>query len=173
MKIFKSLIGFFILTVTLNASGQDNCSFKIDTAKILANINLDTLLSEFQIESFKVSTDKKDMPHFIKKQLNCLTHGFSIANPGQLYQNTDVIVQKLPSRQLIFLAKSKNMFVMTYQMGVMGLPRKILIIKIKDKTIIDFWSGQGFEDLDTKRHIVDYLKQNLNTKKLNTNMIYF
>jgi hypothetical protein len=174
MTTIKFIAILLIQTISFHTNGQTKCDFKIDTAKILAHLELEPLLSEFQTDSFKISVDQKDIPYPIRKQLNCLTRGFSIANPGKPYQMTDVIVQKLPRRQLVFLAVNKNMLVITYLMGQMGLPRKILIVKFNKNNISNLWSGQGFNDLNSKEGIIQFIRTTLaDGKELNSNMIYF
>jgi len=164
---------FLILafSISIKVFGQRNCDFKIDTAKVLINQNLDKLLSELQSDTFNTTNNKKDIPRFIKKQLNCLAHGFSIANPGQPYQATDVIFKKLPRRQLVFLARSDNMLVMTYLKGGISLSRHVLFIKFKDKIITDLWSGNCLNDMDTREGIINSLNNNKECG-LNTNIRY-
>ena len=175
MKFCKPFLFLAVSFVVINnTSGQRNCEFKIDTAKILVNKNLDSLLSEFQNDSFKITNNISDIPWFIKKNLNCLTHGFSIANTGKSYQPTDVITKRLPKRQLIFLAKSKTMLVMTYFTGGLGLSRHVLMIKFKAKKIIDFQTCSFINGMSTKEDIINNLKQNRNKEReLHNGKIYF
>ena len=174
MTSYRPFLFFTLaLLISINVFGQKNCEFKIDTAKILANQNLDNLLSQFQNDTFKITNNKKDIPRFIKKQLNCLTHGFSIANPGQPYQATDVVFKKLPWRQLVFLDRNNDMLVMTYLKGGIGLSRHVLFIKFKDKKIIDLWRGNCLNGMDTKEGIINNINQNRNKEwGLNSNTIY-
>ncbi len=163
-------------TTSIKVFGQRKCAFQIDTAKILSNRNLDKLLLEFQSGTFKTTNNKNDIPRFIKRQLNCLTHGFLIANPGKPYEATDVftgnIFNKLPSRQLVFLAKSDNMLVMTYLKGGRGLSRHLLFIKFNGKKITDFWSGSCLNGMDTKEGIINNINYSRSKKwELNTNMV--
>lgn len=175
MKFYKTILFLAVyFTITNSTSAQKNCDYKIDTAKILGNQNLDNLLLEFQNDSFKITNNKKDIPHFIKKELDCLVNGFSIANPGQKYQATDVVLKKLPWRQLVFLAYNDRMLVMTYLKGGIGESRHLLMIKFKSKKIIDLWTGFCLNGMKTKKSIINDIKQNRNKKNgLHTNFIYF
>ena len=164
----------FSVTVSLNAIGQKNCDYKIDTLKILRNENLDGFLSALQNDSFEISYDKKDIPSFIKSQLDCLTHNFSIVNPNQEYQATDVVYKKLPNRKLIFLATSKDMIAMTYLIGGFAESTHVLFIQFHDKKIVDLWTGPCIRDLKSTSEILDYIREVRNkTSRLYGNKIYF
>ncbi len=135
---------------------------------------MDGFLFELQSDSFKIQNNKKAIPHFIKKQLRCLTNGFSIANPGQPYQESDYIRWKLPTRLLVFLAKSNDLLVMTYYIGGMFRSGHMLFIKFNNKKILDLWTGYCFYGMESIQGMIDNIKQNRSKEwGLNTNMIYF
>jgi len=175
MTIIKILIFAFCTTLTLNVSGQRNCAYKIDTASILTNRNLDNFLAALETDSFVVTNNKKDIPRFIKKQLRCMTNGFSIANPGQRFQATEVVewrIKPLPRRQLVFLAKSHNMLVMTYYKGGFGKSGHVVFIKFQGKKISDLWTGNALNGMETMQGIIDNISQNRNKEwGLNTNIV--
>ena len=177
MILINKFTAILSLTFSLNAWGQGNCIFKIDTAKILANRSLTSYLLALQSDTFMVTNNKKDIPRFIKRQLNCLTHGFSMANPDKKYQATDVVgwrIKPLPRRQLVFLAKSNHILVLTYYIGGIGRSNHLLLIKFKDKKILDFWTGSCLNGMETKQGIIDNINQNRHkVGRLNSNMIYF
>jgi hypothetical protein len=157
-----------------NALSQKKCSFQIDTAKILTNQNLDGFLTELKDDSFKITNNKKDIPKFIKKQLDCYTHGFRIANPDQPYSSSDVIVRNLPRRQLTFFAKSDDLMVMEYNLGGVGLSSHLLLVKYKDGKIIDLWKGICLQHIKSIQDAIGYLELNRNKEwGLNTNIVYF
>jgi hypothetical protein len=162
------------LLITKSTLSQKTCDFQIDTTRILANQNLDSLLAELRIDSFKITNNKKDIPKFIKKQLDCYVHGFRIANPDQPYNSTDVIIRNLPGRQLTFLAKSDDLFVMQYDMGGIVRSSHLLLVKYHGSKIVDLWKGICLQKISSIEDAVGYLE--LNRKKewgLNTNIIYF
>jgi len=173
MRCFKILCTLLIASAITNKSFcQKNCSYTIDTAKILANKNLDSFLIKFEKDFFKITNNKNDIPKFIKRDLDCLANDFSLANPGEPFQQTDVIFQKLPWRQLVFLAKSKDLIVLSYLKGGWGLSQHLVFIKFKNEAIIDFWSGYCSQGIKTKDQITDYIKKNRNVKsEFNSNII--
>lgn len=174
MTLVKNFITILSLTFSLHAFGQKNCDYKIDTAKILLNENLDSFLVGIQQGTFSISHNKKDIPSFIKKQLDCLTNNFSIANPNKPFNATDIYDERLPDRQLLFIALNKELFIMTYLRGGFGEQTHIVFIKFQDNKIIDLWTGVCLEDLKSKDQILKYIKTYRNKKwGLNTNMIYF
>src|SRR5262249_2002456 len=123
----------------------------------------------------------KNIPHFIKKQLRCMAYGFSIANPGKRYQATDVVVPRiippiqLPERQLVFLAKSRDMLVMTYYKGGYGTSAHIILIKFQHKKILDLWAGNcPFEGMKSVAGIINIINENKDKEwGLNTNLVDF
>jgi len=172
MQLSKKLIGIICLIFSCKTFGQRNCSYIIDTARILHNKNLDSFLSEIKKDSFKISYDKKDIPSFIKKQLDCLAHKFSLANPDERYQATDVITKKLPWRQLQFLALSDSIMILDYLSGGFAEQAHVVFVKFQNDKIIDLWSGRGFYYPKSIKEILDYIemfkdKENaLNSKKI-------
>ena len=171
MKYFFLFILFF---TTERLFPQRMCSFQIDTTRILKNQNLDSFLAELKTDIFKITNDKKDIPKFIKKQLDCYVGRFRIANPDQPYNATDLIVRNWPERQVIFLAKSEKVFVMEYYLGGISLSRHLLLVKYRDGQIVDLWKGFCFEEFKSINDVVNYLELNRNKKwGLNTNVIYF
>jgi len=169
---FLLLLILFVSTEKLFS--QKKCSFQLDTARILKNQDLDKLLSELKIESFKITNNKRDIPRFIKKELNCYVQPFKIANPNHPYNSTDLIIRGLPERQLIFLANSASLFVMQYNQGGIALIHHLLVVKHKEGKILELWKGVCVKDLMTIEDVVKYLELNRNQEwGLNTNVIYF
>jgi hypothetical protein len=174
MTVIKIFAYGFFLTISSSTIGQKNCAYKIDTSKILLNENLDSFLTKLKDNTFQISKDKKDIPLFIKQQLECLAHNFSIANPNEQYNSTDVFTEGLPSRQLLFLGTSEDVFAMTYLLGGFGTSAHIIFIKFKDDQIVDLWAGVSQQDLKSIHQILIYIKQHRDKHwGLNTNFIYF
>lgn len=174
MILIKKFVTILTVALSLHAFGQKNCDYKIDTDKILLNENLDSFLIKIQNDSFTESHDKKDIPSFIKKQLDCWVKNFSIANPNEPFNATDMYVEGLPNRQLLFLAINMEMFVMTYLRGGVGQSTHMLFVKYHDHKIIDLWTGVCAQDLKFKSDILHYIKMHRNKSwGLNTNKIYF
>ena len=162
------------MVVSLNSSEQKNCDYQVDNLKIFSNQNLDSFLNDIQKEKFSVSFTKKVIPFFIKKQLDCLTGNFSIANPGEPFNATDVSDGSLPNRQLLFSARSSQLFIMTYLCGGIAEQTHIIFIRFRDNTITDLWTGISLKNLRTKNQVLRYIKTHRNKiGGLNTNMIFF
>ncbi|MDB5276127.1 MAG: hypothetical protein JWR61_1082 [Ferruginibacter sp.] len=156
-------INYFILllflTLSYNSFGQNNCGVTVDTIKILLDENLDTFLSDLQSESFQSYTDKKKLPAFIKQQLDCLTKDkFSLANPNEDYRCCCTSSGKLPSRKLLFFSTSKDIFLITYLTGGIGISTSILMFKFQGDRIIDLWTGYGFPEFKSKDDVIKHIK---------------
>jgi|APLak6261670063_1056076.scaffolds.fasta_scaffold00128_3 hypothetical protein len=170
-KIFLALI----ISSSLFIYGQKDCGFKVDENRILKNENLDFFLDKMKKDKFNVTNKKEEIPEQVLEQLKCLTEGFSIANPGEKYQDSDIIEssENLPGRGLIFLAKSKNNLIMVY--GVTHGSR-FVFINFDETTIKDFWCGVSFGKPEIKsiKQIIDRIEYYRDkTWGLNTNMITY
>jgi len=186
MKNFKlTLLAVVLFGIACNNSqknvnvqeikGKTN-TFKLDTIGILTNKNLDSLILYLEKAELKESKNIADIPAFIRKTLNKLTKDdFSIANPNENWQSTDVVFNKnLPYRQLIYLGNGKTMTLIVYYRGGFGKSTHILIIKHKNEEITDLWCGVGFKIPDNKEKIIEFIKSHKDKHwGLNTNMIYF
>ena len=146
---------------------------KIDTNIILTNQNLEPLVDELDNSNLTTRDSFEYIPRFIKYFLDRITSdSFSVANPGQSFQSTDIIMEKLQRRQLIYFGLGNNIAAMTYYTGGIGVSVHILILKFKGTKMVNFWSGNVLQDLKSKDEIIKYLKQNVGKHwGLNTNMI--
>ena len=152
---------FLFLTLSNNSFGQNNCGVTVDTIKILLDENLDTFLSDLQSESFQTYTDKKKLPAFIKQQLECLTKDkFSLANPNEDYRCCCTSSEKLPRRKLLFFSTSRDIFLITYLTGGVGVSTTILMLKFQGDKIIDLWAGYGFPNFKSKDEVIRHIKKN-------------
>jgi len=146
--------------------------YQIDTATILTNNNLQSLIDNLEKSDITEKKTVSEIPLFIKSFLDNLTDTFSIVNLGENWQAGCVIDETLPSRQLIYFGLGSNMALMTYYTGGIGTSEHILIFKFNDNKIIDFWCGNILQDITDKTEIIHYLKTNKNKDwGLNTNII--
>ncbi|MBT1711687.1 hypothetical protein KK062_25820 [Fulvivirgaceae bacterium PWU5] len=149
--------------------------FSIDTATILENRNLDALIASLDAANFTSHTKFESMPGVIKTFLGSLDENkFLIANPGEDWQATDVVLGKrLPNRRLLYLGVGQDIALLAYYKGGIGKSERILIFRFTERCVIDFWCGGVLTNLKTKEQIVEYLKGNKNKHwGLNTNVIY-
>ena len=168
----SNLIMVICLLISIYSKAQKQCDYQIDTSEILNNQNLSAFILNLQTDSFKISYSKKDIPRFINKQLDCLTNGFSIANPGHKYQCCCTSSMLLPERQLIFLGISEDIFVMTYLTGGIGVSTHLLLIKFENNRIIDLWTGHCNRNSSSIKEIVNYINKNKDKEwGLNSNII--
>ncbi|RTQ44704.1 hypothetical protein EJV47_27310 [Hymenobacter gummosus] len=120
---------FLLISLASNAQKQTKCSYGIDEYVILTDRNLDNFIQKLKTDSFTIHTDKKEIPKPVLRQLICLNDNDKhfIANPDEYYQKTDIKIRRIsPTRQLIYLAKSNDMIVMTYKRGGWGGPNTYL-----------------------------------------------
>ncbi len=139
----KLIFSIVIVLLTINGFAQKKCDYQIDEKQILENKNLDSFLNEFKSGKFAIYNDKISIPKHIKKVLDCIATEFSIANPTEEYRAGCIAEKDIPKRQLIFLAKSEDVLVMSYATGGIGSSTHFLFIKYDSKKIIDLWTGVG------------------------------
>jgi hypothetical protein len=175
MKLEKRVF-LFVMCIfnTFVMEAQKKCDFQIDTASILTNKNLDFFLTELKTGRFEVANKRNHIPAFIKRELNCLAHGFRIANPNKPYNATDAVIRRLAMRQLRFLAISKSLFVLYYLKGGLGLSGHILLVRFDKEKIIDLWNGDCSMEIKSVEDLIGYIEVNRNKENvLNTDRICF
>lgn len=171
--------------------------YVLDTFKILDNNNLDILIEELEQTELIEKQKVNEIPTFIIKLLKNLNNDFSIVGVGEEYSSGctsdryytqikkydkktgDTIIQNkfgapIPRRQLTYLGFSDNIALMTFYTGGFTRTHHVMIFKLKNTKIIDFWCGYLYEDKNNKNDILNYLKVNRFIEGgLNSNFIYF
>lgn len=138
-------IAFFVLLFTVHSYGQ-NCGFEIDKEKIVTNSDLDYFLNKLATDEFEITNTTESIPEHLSEQLDCLADGFSIANPNEEFQSSDIIDpnRKLAERGLVFLAKSETILILYYGMSAgPGISSKFLFLDFDSKGIKKLWCGNG------------------------------
>jgi hypothetical protein len=159
MRKLNYLIVIFFLTLTFKSFGQNACGISVDTTKILMDVNLDAFVSSLRTGNLQTFKDIRKLPSFIKQQLDCLTKdNFSIANPNEEYRCCCTSSQKLPKRKLLFFSTSNDMLLITYLTGGVGTSTTILLLKFKDKKVVDVWTGYGFPEFKTKEEVIEHIE---------------
>jgi hypothetical protein len=154
-KIKLLAVGILLLPAMM--LGQKD--FVIDSARILSNENWSEFVHSLKTDSFEIFTDKAAIPGFVKKELHRLAHGFSIANPHEPYQCCCTSPDHLPARQLSFLAKSKDVLVMTYKTGGIGVSLHLLMIRFENNEVVDLWSGYCWADVKSVGDVLWFIEE--------------
>jgi len=111
---------------------------------------------------FKVVSTTEGMPANIKHVFADITgeSSFALANPGQKYQVTDVVVdQKLPFRRLVFAGVKDDNWLVHYERGGRGHSYYLLVFRVDPHGDAHFvWGGgsgpNGAKDLEQLRKMV-------------------
>ncbi len=156
-------------------SEEEKYEYVIKPSEIFDNKNLPSLIQKLEKTELTTKNDKAKIPEIILNFLNSLSNDFSIANPNEKWNATDVIIDKdLPRRKLIYFGEGKNIALMSYYSGGIGKSTKILIFEFDNEKIIDFWSGNVLVDFDNKNEILEFLKNNTNKRwALNSNILSY
>jgi hypothetical protein len=106
-------------------------------------------------DTFQVLTSTARIPIDVKSTFAaaCRERTFSMADPGQEYQETDVVEDTtLPIRRLLFAAKSADHFLIHYEIGGFAHSYHVLLFRLKDSVAQFVWGasceGQPFHDMD-------------------------
>lgn len=142
-------------------------------------MNLDFFLEKIKSEKFEVTNLKESIPGKVINQLICLNGDFTLANPGQKYQDSDIIDEdeKLPSRGLKFLVISNKTIILNYCMSTgPGISSKYVLIDYDSNGINDFWCGNGIREIGKLEDliiIIEKFKDESFPLGLQTNIFYF
>ena len=154
----------FFLTLFIAETSHGQCDYKLDSQKIVTHRNLDALLNLVETTKLVTKNNKNFIPFFIIQQINCwltkteIVDSFTIANPKEPYNNTDLIITGLPDRQLVYLGVSKNLLLLTYHYGAGAGTHNIMIVKFTGSKILDFWVGQAAK-LKSKKAVLTWLRK--------------
>ena len=91
---------------------------------------------------FAIVTKTKDIPEPVRVLLSALTKtdGKVLAEPGDKYQETDVIAEPgLPRRRLIFAGSSKGVYFLNYELGGRGHSQHVAVFEFRPGQISLVW----------------------------------
>jgi hypothetical protein len=149
----------FLFLLSKKSSGQNLCTYEIDSLRIILNENIPSFIDSLTKESVVTKNDTKFIPDFIRNSILCWVREFSIANPDEPFQTTDHIFpgKKLARRQLTYLGISEHHIILSYKRGGIALENHILLFKIEGQKILDLWGGPG-KEVKSKAEVLRYLK---------------
>ena len=161
-----------LLTIflTLNSYSQE-CGFDNNESFSKSNKKMEWFVKKLTKQKLTITNDKNDIPYKVKKQLDCITNGFDIANPEEKHQSGCIVEEGIPSRRLNILAKNDNYLILNYNTYSVGISGNNIWIKYDDNGITDFWKGSTMGGLiiDSKFDLNKYIiHTELQVKKINT-----
>jgi hypothetical protein len=163
-----------------------NGRYKVDTAVIWSEKNWYTLLGDLETEILKDKATKAEIPRFISAFLDSISPGkkFDMADPGEKWWAGDIkdmvftgIYDQakqdslcaltgnqsgLPGKQLVYCGIGKNMALLSWYVAEARLSQCTILIKFKDKTVIDFWFRNSQSLSATKEAIIRSIGRNGN-----------
>jgi hypothetical protein len=152
----KAFFTLVLMTLGFGAYAQQNCAISLDTNRMNA------ILPDFIVALEKNQLNElrrfSDVPKFIKDELNCIGN-FKIAERGDIsYQSDCLRYPSAPYRKVEYVGMNDDYLLMSYRLGGLVEQPHVLIVKFKDKKVLDIWSGQGFGT--TQEKILNQLKKN-------------
>ena len=177
--IMRTVIFTFLLFGVAELLAQDSTSFEFWERKILQTENFENMRTGIQRDQFEVLNDKTQIPesliellseHDPSEQILGIRNLINFSNPDEKYRSTDVVYDaKLPSRQIMLLAKNSNQILLTYKHGGMGHHHHILWCELTNNQVTGLWIGYTFEDMYTVNDVIRIT--DTDPKKLNTNLV--
>lgn len=132
----------------LSAAGQsaaDSGHRKSDSTPKLSGVDAQRLLAG----PCQLVTSTAQFPDKLKAAFAILTREpeFSVANPGEEYQATDVMTRhKLPMRRLVIAGNCSGYWFVHYEHGGIGHGYALVFFRPDSKEEMDFvWGGRGFD----------------------------
>lgn len=127
---------------------------------------LDFFVERLRKDKFTILKSKHDLPDFVKAQLP----GFSdtmLADMNEPYQEPGVepIDSTLPGRKLVFLAKSKEIFVIAYAKGGAKASDHIALLQYKDNVVIDALPRVGCHNCKSIKAVMTFINVDRAKKK--------
>ena len=105
-------------------------------------------------DTFEVVVSTKEIPATVQNRfsMTCRESTFSMANPGEEYQETDVVENdSLPSRRLVFAARSTDHFLIHFEKGGFGHSYIVVLFRLTDTSVRFVWGasceGASFKDM--------------------------
>lgn len=160
-----------------------NGVYKIDSTIAIANWNRDKLVSQLEKENLVEKKTIDEIPNFIKAFLDSISINktFDMANPGEAWQEggwvngfdnqnktivngVNSVAKPFPSKQLVYCGLSKNMALISYFTGGIRLAQHVMMIKLKEKTIVNLWFNNNWRNFDSdfdvvrKDSLIKYIK---------------
>jgi hypothetical protein len=146
-RICLSVLALFFFSITLDAQFH----------KQLSAAEKEHILDS----AFTEVTKAEAMPANVKQAFAKITAepSFALANPGQKYQVTDVVVERgLPRRRLVFAGVRGDEWLVHYELGGIGHSYCVLLFKVDAQNRVQFvWGGvgsHGAKNLDQLRKMV-------------------
>ncbi len=154
--------------VSKTQSADKQKSPKNETGKnrTVLDKKLDFFVEKLRKEQFTILKSKKDIPDFIKVQMPGFNDS-SLADPGEKYQEPGVepIDSTLPGRRIVFLAKSKNIFVIAYVKGGAKASDHIALIQYKGDAAVDVLPRVGCHNCKSVKAIMRFINVDREKKK--------
>jgi hypothetical protein len=117
---------------------------------------------ELMEREFKIVTKTKDIPEPVIVLLAALTKtkGKVLAEPGEKYQETDVVSEAgLPRRRLIFAGNGKGIYIVNYEMGGIGHSQHVIVVEFVPGQIALVWRAVLDRRVDNLTELRDSVRK--------------
>ena len=130
--------------------------FVLDEDRILDDENLDFFIEKLNSGEFTTLKSTKEIPHFIRKQMRWLNDK-NLADFNEPYQDDCSASLELPRRQVTFLAKSNDVFIISYVTGGIATTAYTALIYYSRKRVIDAWVAYSWYDISSVSAILEWI----------------
>jgi hypothetical protein len=150
-RIHLALLAILFIATSTSPSGVN----------LLRSYDRDHLLTK---DAFTIvlSTDQLPEPVRVAFARICHDSAFSMANPNEDFQATDVILEPgLQWRRLIFAAVANDHVLIHYELGGVALARQVVLFRVSGPTVTFVWGAYCGERLAT----IDELRSLIRARK--------
>lgn len=85
---------------------------------------------------------------------------FKIADPHEKYNATDLLIDSLPNKQLVFIAKNKNEWRMSYIQGGFGKYYVLIQCKIDNDSVYDVKISESLTQIKGNKAVEKLIQEN-------------
>ncbi|MDB5257334.1 MAG: hypothetical protein JWM14_2029 [Chitinophagaceae bacterium] len=158
----RLILTLIILLLADYSFGQTDFSNKeYWRKKIISDTSLTVIRHALEKNDYTVGFDTSMIPKDLAPILSkWAEEQFILANPGDLFNATDVIDDaSLPSRRLIAVYSNENHTFITYEHGGTGFHKHIIWCKTDHNEITDLWICNYLGSINGKIQLVEFLNK--------------
>jgi hypothetical protein len=165
MRTFLMILPLIFVLARGYGQGKD-CPFAFKSITRPNSMQTQQLIKTLETLKLKTYYQADKIPGFITKALTCWIKGnrwikgWSIADRGGPYNATDIIVDSLPRRQLLYIGLNDQYMLMAYNHGGMASNSPVLLFRFENEKIVSVMYWLTFnERVKTKRDVIKTLKR--------------
>lgn len=158
-NLLKSYVKILLVTLLVcaitNTWAQNKCGFSLDTTAKSEHLN--TFLHKLDTIKFENYLEKKYIPETVFNYLSCeIEEKFTIADSSEEWRCCCTSPRDLPATRLVFISISRDLVLLEYLTGGIGVFTHLIAFILKDNYIVEIWKGYGDNSLRSGKDVAAY-----------------